>query len=503
LHSRKADVAKLADALDLGSCAARRGGSSPFIRTNRLLNASGFLYFNKKFMEIIKTNKDELNAQIALKISAEDYTPAVEKELKAYQKKAQIKGFRPGKAPMGLIKKMVGNQIIMQELDKMVSESLTKYLIDEKLNILGQPLPSDEQQPVDIENEKEHTFLFDIGLAPELDFKVDDKIKVPYYTIKTDDKIIDDEIKRHQNQFAKAEQTNKVEENSYLKGNVTQTDKKGNVVENGIFSDDTMIAVDIIKDDKEKAKFVGAELNSVIDFDIKKAFPNNTEIAGILKIDSSKVDETEPYFNFLINEITTYTPAEINQELFDKIYGEGVVKTEEEYRAKIKESIDKVYDEESEYRFATDVKEIFTDKISVNLPDEFLKKWLKVTDREGKINEEVLEKEYPVFSKDTQWQLIKGKIAEKEEFKVSEEELREESKRFTETQFMQYGLPLSSISDEHMQGFIDKNLEKEEDRNKFAEKVIENKVIKSVKEKIKIEEKEISLDDFKKLYEQN
>jgi len=453
-------------------------------------------------MEITKTNKDDLIAQISLKISNEDYAPAVEKELKAYQKTAQIKGFRPGKAPMGLIKKLVGNQIIMQELDKMVSDKLTKYLIDEKLDILGQPLPSDEQRPVDIENEKEHEFLFDIGLAPNLDFVVDENIKVPYYKIKIDDKIIDDEIKRHQNQFAKAEQTEIVEDNSYLKGNVTQTDKNGKTVENGIFSEDTMIAVDVIKDEKEKAKFIGAKLNDVVDFDIKKAFPNNTEIAGILKIDSSEVDKIEPNFNFLINEITTYTPAEINQELFDKIYGEGTVKSEEEYKAKIKENIEKIYIDESEYRFAVDVKDILSEKISIQLPDEFLKKWLKVTDREGKINDEILEKEYPVFSKDTEWHLIKNKIAKEDEFKVSEDEIREESLRFTEAQFMQYGLPLGSISDEQMQTFIDKNLEKDEDRNKFAEKVIEKKVIKSVKEKVKLQEKEISLDDFKKLYEQ-
>ncbi|NOZ35416.1 MAG: trigger factor [Chlorobi bacterium] len=454
-------------------------------------------------MEITKTNKDELNAVISLKITAEDYAPAVEKELKAYQKTAQIKGFRPGKAPMGLIKKLAGNQIVMQELDKMVSDKLTQYLIDEKLDILGQPLPSDDQQPVDIINEKEHEFLFDIGLAPEINFEVNEKIKIPYYKIKIDDTLIEEEIKRHQNQFATAEQSEKVEANSYLKGNVTQTDKTGKPVEGGIFSEDTLIAVDVIKDEKEKEKFLGAKLNDVVVFDIKKAFPNNTEIAGILKIDSAEVDSLEPDFNFLISEITSYTPAKINQELFDKIYGKDIVKSEEEYREKVKENIAKVYADESKYRFAVDAKEILTEKAVVKLPDEFLKKWLKVTDRESKLNDEILEKEYPVFSKDTQWQLLKGEIAKTEDIKVTEEEIREESKRFTEAQFIQYGLPLGSISDEHMQSFIDKNLEKQEDRNKFAEKAMENKVIDSVKEKVKIQEKEISVDDFKKLYEQN
>ncbi|NPA67458.1 MAG: trigger factor [Chlorobi bacterium] len=454
-------------------------------------------------MEITKTNKDELNAVISLKISAEDYEPAVEKELKNYRKTAQIKGFRPGKAPLGLIKKMVGNQILMQELDKTVSENLTKYLIDEKLDILGQPLPSAEQKPIDIVNEKEYEFLFDIGLAPEVDFEINDKIKIPYYTIKVDDKIIDEEIKRHQNQFATAEKSTEVKENSYLKGTVTQTDKDGKPLENGIVSEDTLIAVDIIKDDKEKAKFIGAKLNDTVNFNIKKAFPNNTEIAGILKIDKSEVENIDPYFNFEIKEITTYKPAEINQELFDKVYGKDAVKSEEEYRAKIKEEIEKVYAEESDFRFAVDAKNILTEKANIKLPDEFLKKWLKATDKEGKINDDILEKEYPGFSKDTQWQLIKNMIARKEGFKVSEEELREEAKKFTEAQFLQYGLPLSSLTEEHLQSFIDKNLEREEDRNRFAEKVIENKVLDFVKEKVKLQKKEISSDDFKKLYEQN
>ncbi len=453
-------------------------------------------------MEITKTNKDDLTAVISLKISAEDYAPAVEKELKAYRKTAQIKGFRPGKAPMGLIKKLAGNQIIMQELDKMVSDNLTKYLIDEKLDILGQPLPSDEQKPIDIENENEHEFLFEIGLAPEIDIEINEKIKVPYYKIQIDDKIIEDEIKRHQNQFAKAEKSKEVKGNSYLKGDITQTDKDGNVITDGIFSADTVIAVDIIKDEKEKEKFLGAELDEIVNFDIKKAFPNNTEIAGILKIETSEVDNIDPYFNFYITEITTYTPAEINTELFDKVYGKDTVKSEDEYRNKIKEEIAKVYAEESEFRFAVDVKDILTENAKVQLPDDFLKKWLKATDKEQKLTDDILEKEYPVFSKDTQWQLIKNKIATKQDFKVSEEELREESKKFTEAQFLQYGLPLGSISDEHMQDFINKNLEKQEDRNRFAEKVIENKVIDYIKENVKIQEKEVSLDDFKKLYEQ-
>jgi len=453
-------------------------------------------------MNITRTEKDELNSVISLKISAKDYEPKVNEELKEYGKKAQIKGFRPGKAPMGLIKKMVGNQIIMQEVDKLVSESLSKFLIDEKLDILGQPLPSDEQQPVDIINETEHEFLFDVGLTPKIDLTIDKRTSIPYYKIKIDDKLINDEIERHRNQFAKAEKKDTVEGTSYVKGNVIQLDKDGNVLQDGIFSEDTMIATDIIKDENEKKKFIGAKIDDAITFDIKKAFPNNTEIAGILKIEKEKVDEIEPHFQFVISEITNYIPAEINQELFDKVFANEKIKSEEEYKEKIKANIEKVYIDESEYRFGIDAKEKLLSKSDVKLPDEFMKKWLKATDKEGKLTDEILEKEYPLFENDTIWQLIKGDISKNQEFKITEEELRQESRKFTEAQFMQYGLPLNSMSEEQMASFIDKNLEKEEDRNRFAERAVENKVINYIKENAKLEEKAISLDDFKKLYEQ-
>ena len=452
-------------------------------------------------MNITKTEKDELNAVISLKITVEDYEPKVNEELKEYRKKAQIKGFRPGKAPLGLIKKMVGSQILIQEVDKLVSESLTNFLEEQELSILGQPLPSDDQQPVDIENESEHEFLFDIALAPEVNISIDDKITVPFYKIKTDEKLVEDEIERHTKQFAKAESSDLVGETSYLKGNVIQIDAKGNKVEGGIFSEDTMVATDVIKDEDEKKKFVGAKKDGTVNFDIKKAFPNNTEIAGILKIDKEEVEAVEPHFQFVISEITNYTPSEINQELFDKVYGEGNVKSEEEYREKIKDQFTKVYADESEYRFGIDAKEVLLEKAGLNMPDEFLKRWLKATDREGKINDEVLEKEYPLFENDTKWQLIKGHIAKGQELKVTEEDLKLESRKFTEAQFMQYGLPLNSLSDEQMASFVDKNLEKEEDRNRFAERAIEKKVIEFIKQNVKIKEKNISLDDFKKLYE--
>jgi trigger factor len=453
-------------------------------------------------MNITKTEKDNLNALISLNINAEDYEPLVLKGLNDYRKKAQIKGFRPGKAPISMIKKLVGNQITIQEVDKLVSDSLSDYLINENLEILGQPLPSDEQQPIDILNDKEHEFLFDIGLSPAIDIAVNDKISIPFYNIKVDDEAVNKEIDRYKNQFSKPEKSESVSEKSYLKGNIIQIDSIGNTVENGLFSEQTMIAVDIIKDEKEKKKFIAIKKDETVNFDIKKAFPNNTEIAGILKIEKEQANTIEPYFQFLVSEITDYVPSELNQELYDKIFGSDTIKSEDEFISKIKENIENVYKDESEYRFGIDVKETILKKLNVALPEKFLKKWLKATDKEGKLTDEILENEYPLFEKDTIWQLVKTKIAKEQDFKISNEELRAESRRFTEARFLQYGLPLSSLSDEHMNSFIDKNLESEDDRNRFAERVIENKVINFVKENAKLQEKNITLDELKKLYEQ-
>jgi len=370
------------------------------------------------------------------------------------------------------------------------------------MHLLGQPIPSESQQPVDLENETEHEFLFDVGIAPTLELTVDNKIQIPYYKIKVDNDSIDQEIDRHTKQYAKAQTGDTVEVNSYVRGNIVQIDKKGKVVENGISVENTLISIDVVKDEKEKAKFVGKKINDTIDFDIKKAYPNNLEIAGILKIEKNLVDDLEPWFRFTPTDITIYTPAEINQEFFDKLYGEGVVNSEEEYREKISKEFERFYEAESEFRFGIDAREKLLSIIQVPLPGDFLKRWLKMSDREGKITDEVLEKEYPEFEKDTQWQLIKGNIVDKQEFKVNEEEVRNEARLFTENQFVQYGLPLNAISEEHMKSFVDKNLEKEEDRHRFAERVAEKKVVKFIKENVKLTRKTLSLDDFKKLYEQ-
>ena len=451
-------------------------------------------------MNIVKENKDELNAVLKITVSEEDYEPRIVEELKKQRKKAQIKGFRPGKVPLGLIRKMLGSSIKMQEIDKIISEELSKYMMEEKTKILGQPLPSDEQKAVDIENNKEYEFIFDIGLTPEFELKPDE-ISTPYYIIKIEDDVVKKEIERYQNQFAKTEVSDVTKDKSYLKGDIKQIDENGDVIEGGIAAEETMLAIDIIKDDEIKEKFVGVNINDKVNFDIKKAFPNDTEIAGILKIDKDKLTDIQPNFQYEIKEITTYTPAELNQEFFDKVYGKDTVKSEEEFTEKIKEGIRNIYKNESDYRFNIDVKKKILEKVDISLPDEFLKKWLKATDKEGKYTPEILEKEYPEIAKEFKWQLIKEKITEEQNIEVTEEDIRNESRKFTEAQFAQYGIPLTQLGEDGLNSFIDKNLEKEEDRNRFAQQSAETKVFDYLRGAVKLENKELAVDELKKLYD--
>ena len=453
-------------------------------------------------MNITKENKDELNAVIKLQITPEDYNPKVDKTLKDYRKSAQIKGFRQGKAPMGLIKKMVGTSITVQEIDKLVSESLTKYITDEKLNILGQPIPSDEQKQLDLNKEGEtFEFLFDIGMAPEIDITVDKRTKIPYYKIKVEDDIINKEVDRYKNQFATPAEYDKVEDGTYLKGVVEQIDDAGNLIEDGIKKDDTMIALDIMKDEEIKKSFIGVEKDKTIDFDVKKAYPNNTEIAGILGIDKDAVDATSPNFRFTVKNITKYIPAEVNQELYDKVFGKDTVKSEDEFRAKIAETISEVYKDESEYRFGVDTKAKLLGKLKMSLPDEFLKRWIKISNQEKPLTDEQIEKEYPKFIEDVKWQLVTKKMSDDLKFDVTVDDLKDESRKFTEMQFKQYGMPLSSLSEEHLNQFIEKNLEDQKSVERFAENAIQNKVIAYVKETAKVDHTEITIDELKELYD--
>ena len=284
-------------------------------------------------MNITRENVDDLNAVLKIQVEKADYEGNVEKVLKDYRKKANIRGFRPGMVPIGLVRKMYGRAVQIDEINKVVTDNIQKYLTDEKVEILGDPLPrSDDQEKIDFDTQESFTFSFDLGLAPAFDIKLGKKNKVAFYEIEADEKMKNDYLENYTRRYGKFEKADLSEEKDVLKGKIEAIDQDGNPVSGGIFADDTTLSIDVVKDKKIKKQFIGRSEKDTIDFDLRKAFPNDYEIAGLLKKKKEEVAEINGNVRFTINEISRFRQAEINQELFDRIYGEGMVNSEEEFQ---------------------------------------------------------------------------------------------------------------------------------------------------------------------------
>ena len=449
-------------------------------------------------MNITRENIDDLNAVLKVKIAKPDYEDKVTTVLKDYRKKATIKGFRPGMVPMGLIKKMYGTAVEIDEINKVVSESMQKYLTDEKLEILGDPIPkTDDQEKYDFETQQEFTFSFEIGLAPVFELNLTKKNKVTQYEILIDDKMKNDALANYTRRYGELRKADTVGEKDVIKGRIEALGNDGKLVPEGISVDDTSIGIDIIKDPEIKEQFIGKSVADTIDFDLKKAYPNDTEVAGILHKKKEEVAGIEGNFRFTINNISRFFPAEPGKELYDKIYGEGVVNSEEEFMKKIEDELSINLKRESDFKLMMDIKELVIDKTEFELPEAFLKKWLlKVNE---KTTQEQIDKEFENFRKDLKWQLIRNKVARDNEVKITEEELLKEAENITRMQFQQYGLFYAT--DEQISNYAKETLKREEDAKRIAEKVLEERIILIIKEIVKLEDKSISVEDFNKLFE--
>ena len=413
-------------------------------------------------MNIVKENIDDLNALLKVEIKKVDYEENVEKVLKDYRKKANIKGFRPGMVPIGLVKKMYGKAVQLDEINKLISESIHKYLHDEKVEILGDPLAKDNDYQID----------------------VDEKMKNDY-------------ISNYTRRFGQFKSSEKSDEKDMLKGNIIQLGEKNSIPEDGLKAENTTISIDIMKDEKIKKHFIGKKINDEIDFDLRKALPNDFEIAGILNKKKEEVADVKGKFRFTIKEINRFEPAVIGQDLFNKVYGEGVVNSEDEFMKRVEEEIVNNLKRESDYKVMLDIKKLALEKTDFSLPEDFLKKWLlKVNE---KTTAEQIEKEFDSFRSDLKWQLIRNKVAKENEIKISDEELLKEAENITRYQFQQYGLYYAT--DEQIGNYAKEMLKREDEAKRIAEKILEEKAIEKLKEVVKLEDKKITADEFNKLFE--
>jgi trigger factor len=450
-------------------------------------------------MNISREEKDTLNAVWKMKIEKDDYEKKVNDVLKDYRKKVKLDGFRPGMVPFGLVKKLYYNSVLVEEVNKLISESLSKYIFDEKLRLLGDPLPSeDENKDIDWEKQTDFEFSFDIGMAPEMDINLTKRDKIPYFRIKVDEKMLSSYIDNYARRFGEHKQVEKVETGEeVLTGKIVQILPEGTDAQ-PVANDKANFSLGVIKDEEIKKIFMGAKVGDHIPFDLKKAFPNDTELSGILQIDKEKVAEVEGDFDFVIDEISLFENAEVNQALFDNAFGKDTVKSEEEFKAKVEAEVQANLDRESEMRFGVDVKDKLVNKLKLELPVDFLKRWLIKTN-EGKFTVEEIEKDFDHFRSDLEWQLIKDEIIRKQEIQVTEEEILNYAREVTLMQFLQYGL--ANIPGDQLDHYAKELIGKEEERKKLADKLYEDKVVAYVKEAIKVDEKSVSAEEFDKLFE--
>jgi len=450
-------------------------------------------------MNITRQNIDELNATMKLNVGKEDYEERVNKTLNDYRRKANMPGFRPGKVPASLINKMYRKSVLADEINKLVSEKINEYLKAEDLHVLGDPMPNESQnKPIDWDSDSEFEFVFDLGLAPVIDASLSKKDKIVFYDITPDDKMVQNYIDNYTRRYGKFGDAKIVEENELVKGDIAETDAEGNLIEGGIVSAGASIYLELAKDENEKKAFIGAIVGDIVKFDVKKTFPNNFEIANILKIEKEKVDEAPSTFQFKIDSISRFEKAELNQELFDKVYGEGKVNSEEEFLNRINEELNNNLSKDTDYKFHLDSKAYLLKKLNLKLPNEFLKRWVTFAN-EGKITAEQIDKEFPIFEEDMKWQLIKNKIAKDNNLEVQHDEVVAYAKEVTRIQFRQYGI--NNMPDEQIETYAVSILKKENEVRKMIDKLLEDKVTACIKENVTLDNKAINHEEFNKLFQ--
>jgi len=448
-------------------------------------------------MNITRENIDQLNAVLTIEVVENDYEATVNDVLKNYRKKANMPGFRPGMVPAGLIKKMYGKAALADEVNKLISNGLMDYIRTENLNILGEPLPNEEkQQAIDWDTQSQFSFIFDIGLAPSIEVKLDNEVVLPYYTILTDEESVNKQVDAYAGRYGQNKPVETVEEKDTVRGTFIQLDEQGNDLVNGINAEKVVIAIDIMKDEEIKASLLGKKAGDVVVFDPVKAYDSRHEVGHMLNISHEAAEELTGDFKFIIEEVLRFEKAAVDQELFTKIYGEDSgITTEEEFKARVKNELENDSVVPSDYKFALDVRESLINSIQFDLPEAFLKRWIKVTNKE--LSEEQIETEFPHFMLDLKWQLIQDKIVKDNELKITEEDVRNMAKEMAQLQFRQYGL--NNIPEEHLDNYANHMLKNEEERRKIVARVQENLIIATIKDKVTLDRKDITSEEFNKM----
>ena len=453
-------------------------------------------------MNISFENPDKVSGVLTLTIEKEDYQGDVEKTLKDYRKKANIPGCRPGQAPMGLIKRQFGASVKADTINKIISEKLNGYITDNKLNMLGEPMANEKQVPQDLETDGPFTFIFDIAVAPEFNIELNGDDTIDYYDIDVDDKLVSQQVEMFQ---SRAGHYDKVEEydaaqNDMLKGDLRELDADGNAKEDGIVVEAAVLMPEYIKVDDQRKLFDGAKLGSVITFNPKKAYPeNNAEIKSLLKIDDAKAEELTSDFTFLVTEISRYIKAEVNQELFDQIYGKDTVKDEADFRQKIQDGIKAQLVNDTDYKFLLDVRAYAENKVGeLTFPDALLKRIMLNNNKDK--GEDFVNEHYDASVKELKWSLIKNQLVKAAGFKIEDADIKSVAKEAARVQFAQYGM--TNVPEEYLEKYANDMLKNEKYIDNLVERAIDVKLVDSLKKIVKLNKKTVSLEDFNKMMQE-
>mgnify|MGYP006381849161 FL=1 len=449
-------------------------------------------------MNVSMQNVDKVSALLTVNIEKADYQEKVEKVLKKYRQQANIPGFRKGMVPMSLIKKQFGKSVMAEEVDKLMQEKVNEYIRENKVNMLGMPLPNEEKmQFIDFDTQENFEFVFDIALAPEFKAEMTEKDTLDYYTINVSDEMVNSQVEMYAQRAAQYEKVNEYQDRDMLKGLLAELDEEGNTKEGGIQVEGAVMMPSYMKNDEQKAIFATAKVNDVLVFNPNAAFEGNeAELSSLLKIKREEVAEMKSNFSFQVEEITRAVPAALDQALFDQVFGEGAVSSEEEFRGKIKEGIAAQFVADSNYKFLLDARTYLMNKVGkLEFPDALLKK-IMLLNNEDK-GESFVEENYEKSLEELTWHLIKEQLVEAFGIKVEQADILEMAKENTRMQFAQYGM--MSIPEEMLENYAKEMLKKKENVEGLVNRAVENKLAAALKDKATLNNKEVSMEEFNNL----
>lgn len=446
-------------------------------------------------MEVVREDIDALNAVLKVKVAPEDYKEKVDKTLADYRKKANIPGFRKGKIPMGVIKKQYGKPVLAEELNKVINDSLYDFINKNELEILGNPLPKDEEIKGDWDNPTDFEFTYEIGLSPDFKLNLSAKSKYNFYKVKVDKKLVDQQIEDIRKRYGKLISEEKVGETDMILGQFVELDEKGEIKEGGIMNSST-ISMEFVEDKKVQKELLGKKVGDLVVLDPKSVSKGESDMAAMLGIKQEDLATVSDKFNFTITEVKRMEPADLNEEFFKKIFPDGSVTSEEEMRKKVEEDLSKMFEQDSDRILSRDVSEDLVEKTKMEFPDDFLKKWILASSKED-VTMDMIENDYDNYTTGLKWQLIQNRIFKDNELKIESEEVINYTKGLLVNQYAQYGLP--APDEKELTASAQKVLENRDEANRIYEMMSNDKLLQFFKETVKLNVKEVSYDDFVKI----